>query len=149
MVCNDVCLSLSCGSVVRVMRVVNERRWCNGYHGCLPSSRSGFDSRASQFSFPPYNRSVRWSDCRISTIDQNITQPNLFSTFSWSNDHVVRVQLAKSRPLPISSVRLRASQTATLVRLEDRVEVAAGSIVEVADRAFIVHAMINSESRCI
>ena len=22
-----------------------ERRWCNGQHGCLPSSRSGFNSR--------------------------------------------------------------------------------------------------------
>ena len=25
------------------------RRWCNGQHGCLPSSRSGFNSRPTQF----------------------------------------------------------------------------------------------------
>ena len=30
---------------------VNVRGWCNGYHGSLPSCRSGFDSRASQYAF--------------------------------------------------------------------------------------------------
>ena len=28
-----------------------QRRWCKGQHGCLPSSRSGFDSRPTHVTF--------------------------------------------------------------------------------------------------
>ena len=33
------------------LRKIQQRQWCNGQHGCLPSSRSGFDSRLTQILF--------------------------------------------------------------------------------------------------
>ena len=41
---SKLCLNLS-----KNCRLEGKRWWCNGQHWCLPSIRSGFDSRPSQF----------------------------------------------------------------------------------------------------
>ena len=49
------------------------RRWCSGQHGCLPSNRSGFDSRPTHWNllFLNYKERTSWTTLYYNEVNPN------------------------------------------------------------------------------